>query len=281
MTREPTARAGTSTVSSWPSTRKLSASTYRGLRGGPPRRSRYVEALKQKAAGREAEGEVALERRRARELAAEDHLFEGKEKFVTRAYKEKQEDLARARAEQEARDAAEERRGPRPGGLGNLLYRSVLPGEAPGAAAGPEPAAAPPPAEARAGPGARGEAPGAGAGAPARAPEGPGRPPPPAHGDERGGGKPGPPAAPPGAGGGGGRPGPAAAPPGAEERAPPPQPPPPPPEPSQLQPPQLQPPPPPPKASLLKTRHTPASLAAARERFLARRARAEGGGRRG
>ena len=233
--------------------------------GGPPRRSRYVEALKQKAAEREAEGEVALERRRARELAAEDHLFEGKEKFVTRAYKEKQEDLARARAEQEARDAAEERRGPRPGGLGNLLYRSVLPGEAPGAAAGPEPAAAPPPAEARAGPGARGEAPGAGEGAPARAPEGPGRPPPPAHGDERGGGKLGP----------------AAAPPGAEERAPPPQPPPPPPEPPQLQPPQLQPPPPPPKASLLKTRHTPASLAAARERFLARRARAEGGGRRG
>ena len=49
-------------------------------------------------------GEVALERRRARELAAEDHLFEGKEKFVTRAYKEKQEDLARARAAHDPRN---------------------------------------------------------------------------------------------------------------------------------------------------------------------------------
>lgn len=73
------------------------------------KRPRYVEGLLEKAKERRREQEVARNRAMLRERMREDHLHEGKEKFVTSAYREKlreDERLAEEERERDRRDDA-------------------------------------------------------------------------------------------------------------------------------------------------------------------------------
>ncbi|GFH26895.1 DUF2040 domain-containing protein, partial [Haematococcus lacustris] len=56
------------------------------------RKSRYIAQLKEQAEQRKREEDIRYERVLLKERKAEDHLFEGKEKFVTAAYRKKLEE---------------------------------------------------------------------------------------------------------------------------------------------------------------------------------------------
>lgn len=59
-----------------------------GRAAGGERKSRYIEKLVKQAAVRKDAADAAMERRLARERETEDAMYEGKEKFVTAAYRE-------------------------------------------------------------------------------------------------------------------------------------------------------------------------------------------------
>jgi coiled-coil domain-containing protein 55 len=64
------------------------------------RESKYIGSLLEKAEERKREQDVLMERRLAKERAAEDHLFGDKEKFVTAAYRRKMEEDRKWKEEQ-------------------------------------------------------------------------------------------------------------------------------------------------------------------------------------
>lgn len=90
------------------------------------RKSRYIEALKDKAVQREREQNVVYERRLAKERSAEDHLFGDKEKFVTAAYKQKLEEEKRWLAEEKLREAQEQKNDVVKKGHMGDFYRNIL-----------------------------------------------------------------------------------------------------------------------------------------------------------
>lgn len=71
------------------------------------RESKYIGRLMAKAKEREREQDIIYERKLAKEREKEDHLYGDKEKFVTRAYREKMAEQARFLEEEKMRDAAE------------------------------------------------------------------------------------------------------------------------------------------------------------------------------
>ncbi|KAI7839633.1 hypothetical protein COHA_006632 [Chlorella ohadii] len=90
------------------------------------RQSRYIAGLLEKAEERKREQDILYERQLAKERAAEDHLYGDKEKFVTSAYRAKlaerqayQEEQKRKKQEEEA-NAVEKK-----GHMGDF-YRNLL-----------------------------------------------------------------------------------------------------------------------------------------------------------
>mmetsp|Transcript_9931 Transcript_9931/g.41979 ORF Transcript_9931/g.41979 Transcript_9931/m.41979 type:complete len:223 (-) Transcript_9931:893-1561(-) len=73
-----------------------------------PRESKYISKLKATAEERQEEHERVMERKIQREQEEDAHLYGDKEKFVTRAYKEKLDERKRKDAEREAKEKAEE-----------------------------------------------------------------------------------------------------------------------------------------------------------------------------
>lgn len=71
------------------------------------RKSKYIEILKQKAKEREREHEIIYEKKILKERSQEDHLFADKEKFVTKAYKEKLAERAKWMEEERLRQIRE------------------------------------------------------------------------------------------------------------------------------------------------------------------------------
>ncbi|DBA84434.1 TPA: hypothetical protein ACH3X1_006066 [Trebouxia sp. C0004] len=90
------------------------------------RKSRYIEALKDKAVQREREQNVVYERRLAKERSAEDYLFGDKEKFVTAAYKHKLEEEKQWLAEEKLREAQEQKNDVVKKGHMGDFYRNIL-----------------------------------------------------------------------------------------------------------------------------------------------------------
>ncbi|CAH8341934.1 unnamed protein product [Eruca vesicaria subsp. sativa] len=73
------------------------------------RKPRYVQHLMKKAEQRNKEHEIVYERKLAKEREKDEHLFSGKEKFVTGAYKRKLEEQKKWLAEERLRELREER----------------------------------------------------------------------------------------------------------------------------------------------------------------------------
>ncbi|KMT06508.1 hypothetical protein BVRB_7g156830 [Beta vulgaris subsp. vulgaris] len=73
------------------------------------RQPKYIQILKEKAQRREREHEVVYERKLAKERTKDDHLFADKDKFVTGAYKRKLAEQARWIEEERLRELREER----------------------------------------------------------------------------------------------------------------------------------------------------------------------------
>ncbi|MQL71897.1 hypothetical protein Taro_004218 [Colocasia esculenta] len=73
------------------------------------RKSKYIEKLLDKAKEREREHEIIYEKKLLKERSKEDHLFAGKEKFVTSAYKKKLAEQAKWLEEERLRELREER----------------------------------------------------------------------------------------------------------------------------------------------------------------------------
>ncbi|KAJ8903249.1 hypothetical protein NDN08_004358 [Rhodosorus marinus] len=73
-----------------------------------PRESKYISKLKATAEDRQEEHERVMERKIQREQEEDAHLYGDKEKFVTRAYKEKLDERKQKDAEREAKEKAEE-----------------------------------------------------------------------------------------------------------------------------------------------------------------------------
>lgn len=69
--------------------------------------SKYIDSLLEKAKRREQEREIVFERKLAKDRAKEDAEFGDKEKFVTRAYREKLEERKKWLAEEKRREAIE------------------------------------------------------------------------------------------------------------------------------------------------------------------------------
>jgi coiled-coil domain-containing protein 55 len=74
----------------------------------PVRKSKYIEALMEKAKIREKEWSIAYDRKLHRELEAEKEMYAGKEKFVTSAYKQKLLDDQKYLEEERRKAAMEE-----------------------------------------------------------------------------------------------------------------------------------------------------------------------------
>jgi len=72
------------------------------------RKSRYIEDLLAKAETRKKENDISYERRLLKERLKEDHLYADKDKFVTAAYRAKLEQDAKWLAEDKLKDAIEE-----------------------------------------------------------------------------------------------------------------------------------------------------------------------------
>lgn len=90
------------------------------------RESRYIASLLEKAEERKREQNVQYERQLAKERAAEDHLYGDKEKFVTAAYKKKLEEEAKWKAEQKSKEEEEERNAVEKRGHMGDFYRNIL-----------------------------------------------------------------------------------------------------------------------------------------------------------
>uniref|UniRef100_A0A7S0BLP2 Nuclear speckle splicing regulatory protein 1 N-terminal domain-containing protein n=1 Tax=Rhodosorus marinus TaxID=101924 RepID=A0A7S0BLP2_9RHOD len=73
-----------------------------------PRESKYISKLKETAEERQEEHERVMERKIQREQEQDAHLYGDKEKFVTRAYKEKLDERKQKDAERAANEKAEE-----------------------------------------------------------------------------------------------------------------------------------------------------------------------------
>lgn len=73
------------------------------------RKPRYVQHLMKKAEQRQKEHEIVYERKLAKEREKDDHLFSGKEKFITGAYKRKLEEQKKWLAEERLRELREEK----------------------------------------------------------------------------------------------------------------------------------------------------------------------------
>ncbi|KAJ9509860.1 hypothetical protein QJQ45_011545 [Haematococcus lacustris] len=99
------------------------------------RKSRYIAQLKEQAEQRKREEDIRYERVLLKERKAEDHLFEGKEKFVTAAYRKKLEEDKKWAEEQQKKDEEDERNAARKAGhmanfYSNLLTKNVAMGTA-------------------------------------------------------------------------------------------------------------------------------------------------------
>jgi len=90
------------------------------------RESRYIASLLETAEERKREQDVQYERQLAKERAAEDHLYGNKEKFVTAAYKKKLEEEAKWKAEQRQKQAEEEQNAVEKKGHMGDFYRNIL-----------------------------------------------------------------------------------------------------------------------------------------------------------
>jgi coiled-coil domain-containing protein 55 len=90
------------------------------------RQSKYVGALLEKAEERKREQEILTERRLAKERKAEDHLFGDKEKFITVAYKKKLEEEKKWKDEQAQKQAEEEMNAADKKGHMGDFYRNLL-----------------------------------------------------------------------------------------------------------------------------------------------------------
>ncbi|KAJ6815711.1 nuclear speckle splicing regulatory protein 1-like [Iris pallida] len=73
------------------------------------RKSKYIETLMQKAKEREREHEIIYERKQIKERNKDDHLFVDKEKFVTSAYKKKLAEREQWLEEERLRQLREEK----------------------------------------------------------------------------------------------------------------------------------------------------------------------------
>ncbi|KAL9235414.1 hypothetical protein vseg_010173 [Gypsophila vaccaria] len=73
------------------------------------RESKYIALLKEKAKLRELEHEVVYERKLAKERSKDDHLYADKDKFVTQAYKRKLAEKEQLEKEEHARKLREEK----------------------------------------------------------------------------------------------------------------------------------------------------------------------------
>lgn len=73
------------------------------------RQPKYIQKLMEKAKRREREHEIVYERKLAKERSKDDHLYEDKDKFVTSAYKRKLAEQAKWMEEQRLRELREER----------------------------------------------------------------------------------------------------------------------------------------------------------------------------
>jgi coiled-coil domain-containing protein 55 len=92
--------------------------------GGAERRSRYMKDVIQSAEVRKRDQLIANEKKIAREREAEGEEFEGKEKFVTEAYKRQQEENRRTEEEEKRREEEEARKN-KDGGMSSF-YRKML-----------------------------------------------------------------------------------------------------------------------------------------------------------
>jgi coiled-coil domain-containing protein 55 len=90
------------------------------------RESRYIASLLETAEERKREQDVQYERQLAKERAAEDHLYGDKEKFVTAAYKKKLEEEAKWKAEQKQKQVDEEQNAVEKKGHMGDFYRNIL-----------------------------------------------------------------------------------------------------------------------------------------------------------
>lgn len=70
---------------------------------------KYIQNLMKKAQQREREQEIIYERKLANERNKEDHLYAGKDKFVTSAYKKKLAEQAKWMEEERLRQLQEEK----------------------------------------------------------------------------------------------------------------------------------------------------------------------------
>ncbi|KAJ8552029.1 hypothetical protein K7X08_028472 [Anisodus acutangulus] len=73
------------------------------------RKPKYIQMLMEKAKQREREHEVIYERKIAKERSKDDHLYADKDKFVTAAYKRKLQEQAKWLEEERLRELREER----------------------------------------------------------------------------------------------------------------------------------------------------------------------------
>ncbi|XP_021775153.1 nuclear speckle splicing regulatory protein 1-like [Chenopodium quinoa] len=73
------------------------------------RQPKYIQALMEKAKKREKEHEVVYERKLAKERSKDDHLYADKDKFVTGAYKRKLAEQAKWMEEERLRELREEK----------------------------------------------------------------------------------------------------------------------------------------------------------------------------
>eukprot|EP00262_Sarcandra_glabra_P007007 TRINITY_DN19568_c0_g1_i1.p1 TRINITY_DN19568_c0_g1~~TRINITY_DN19568_c0_g1_i1.p1 ORF type:complete len:308 (+),score=85.18 TRINITY_DN19568_c0_g1_i1:122-1045(+) len=73
------------------------------------RKSKYIQTLMEKAKVREREHEIIYEKKLAKERSKDDHLFVDKEKFVTSAYKQKLAEQEKWLADERLRQLREER----------------------------------------------------------------------------------------------------------------------------------------------------------------------------
>lgn len=73
------------------------------------RKPKYIQAIMNSTKVRARESEIAYERKLAKERSKEDHLYEGKDKFVTSAYKKKLAEQAKWLEEERLRQLREEK----------------------------------------------------------------------------------------------------------------------------------------------------------------------------
>ncbi|KAM7509110.1 hypothetical protein LguiA_019563 [Lonicera macranthoides] len=86
------------------------------------RKPKYIQALIEKAKVREREQGIIYERKLAKERSKEDHLYEGKDKFVTSAYKKKLAEEAKWLEEERIRQLREEKEDVTKGDISDFYF---------------------------------------------------------------------------------------------------------------------------------------------------------------